>query len=461
MKKYWVLLLIALPFVVGSCLSDKEVVSNDYCYIWDASLGQMTREVHMLDSLGKDTIILTSYTGKNFYLTIDQHSLTIENKEPLLYGTLLRAVLVDLSYTGSGLFYRTKDDVDSTWHNYSSTDSMDLRKPVEFLLLANDNKSFRIYTLKLNVQEQEMDSLYWKKDCDAVSQLQGKVQQSAVIVQNGLAVLGKSSDAITLAKRTETGAWDEQPTNLPVEADVQTITKKGNTLYVSSTDGYLYSSVDGMSWQKADATQRPGVVLAGTSADYLYAVQDGELYRCSENEQGGLEFKPEGLDESSVNLPSLNVKSLQMKQDNGNQRLVMVGNRAIMNDKTSVVWNKMWNKDIKESEAVWMFINQTDDNKCTLPQLECLNLIQYDGKCLAFGGASVAGKGARKAMDALYVSQDFGISWRKDSEWHLPAELKGVNGPICSVVDDDNVIWIIANGEVWRGKINRLDPSQQ
>jgi len=35
--------------------------------------------------------------------------------------------------------------------------------------------------------------------------------------------------------------------------------------------------------------------------------------------------------------------------------------------------------------------------------------------------------------------------------------LKGVSGPICSVVDDNNVIWIIANGELWRGKLNRLD----
>ena len=146
-----------------------------------------------------------------------------------------------------------------------------------------------------------------------------------------------------------------------------------------------------------------------------------------------------------------------MKQANGSQRLVMVGNRAEEADKTSVVWNKMWDDDIQETGAVWMFMNQTEENKCTLPQLEYLNLIQYDDKCLAFGGSSVSGKGTNESMDALYVSQDYGISWRKDSEIHLPKELKGVNGPICAAVDDNNVIWIIADGEVWRGKLNRLD----
>ena len=80
---------------------------------------------------------------------------------------------------------------------------------------------------------------------------------------------------------------------------------------------------------------------------------------------------------------------------------------------------------------------------------------------MAFGGASVTGKGTHKAMDALYISQDYGITWNKDSELHLPKALKGVNGPISSVVDDNNVIWIIANGEVWRGKLNRLDFERQ
>ena len=87
MKKYLVLLLATIPFLVGSCISDKEVSYDDYCYISEVSLGSIKREVHMLDTLGNDTIIKTSYTGSNFDMVINQRKLTIENRDSLLYGS--------------------------------------------------------------------------------------------------------------------------------------------------------------------------------------------------------------------------------------------------------------------------------------------------------------------------------------------------------------------------------------
>jgi len=456
------LLLATLPFLLlESCVTGDETESDDYCYIWEVSLGTLKRETNVLNSSGKDTTITTTYSGSKFPMTINQRSMTIENVDSLLYGTALRAVLVNISYNGSRLVYRTKDDVDGAWLTYNSSDSLDLRKPIELMLVANDGLSARSYTLKLNVHSVEGDSLYWKKADDAVLQLQSLSQQRALIVQGNLAVLGKKDDVITLVERSSEGLWNDIPTNLPSNVDVQTVIQKGNAFFVNSAEGDIYTSTDGKNWQKLNIPQHSGLVLAGATPDYLYALMDGELYRCAEGEQGEWTFLRECLDESPVCLPSKNVKTLLMKQANGSQRFVMVGNRTDDNDKTSVVWNKMWNGDISEEEAVWMFMNQTEDNKRTLPQLEYLNLIQYDDKCMAFGGASVAGKGSNNAMDALYVSEDYGISWQKDSELHLPVQLKGVNGPISSVVDSDNVIWIIANGEVWRGKLNRLDFEQQ
>ena len=451
------LLLATITFLSGSCISDKEVVTDDYCYIYDVQLGNIKRQVHMLDSLGHDTIIRTTYTGSNFGMTINQRSLTIENRDSLLYGSLLDAVLVDISFTGSNLLYLKETETDTVWVSYSSSDSIDLRKPLELMLIASDGMSTRYYTLTVKVHQMEGDSLYWNKAGAAVPQMRGLSQQRALVVQDHVAVLGKKSDAISFVECSSDGVWNETPTNLPSDADVQTVNKKGNAFYISTLSGDIYTTTDGKDWKKLDIAQHPGRVLVAATPSYLYTLMDGELYRCSENEQGEWDFQPEGLDESSAYLPSRDVKSLMINQKNGNNRLVMVGNRTAEADKTSVVWNKMWNEDISETNAVWMFMNQTTDNKCTLPQLEYLNLIQYDGKCMAFGGASVTGKGTNKAMDALYVSEDYGISWRTDSELHLPKDLKGVSGPIVSVVDGNNVIWIIANGEVWRGKLNRLD----
>lgn len=461
MKKYLVLLLATIPFLVGSCISDQEAKTDDYCYIMDVDLGSIKREVHMLDSLGNDTVIRTSYTGNNYDMVINQRTNTIENLDSLLYGSVVRAVIVDISYVGSRVGYRVKCDSDSIWKPYSPDDSLDLRRPLELLVIANDGMSSRIYTMNVNIHQLEGDSLYWNKVADAEPLLQGLGQQRALMIQGRLAVLGKKNDAVTCVERSADGLWSETLTNLPPTTDVETVVKQGEAFFVTTTDGDIYTTTDGKDWQNLNFPQHPGMVLAGATDDYLYTLMDGSLYRCSKNDQSGWDLQPESLDESSAYLPVKNVKTLQMKQKNGNNRLVMVGVRAEESDKTFVVWNKMWNDDIPESSGTWMFMNQTDDNRCTLPQLEYLNLIQYDEKCLAFGGASVAGKGARKAMDALYVSQDYGISWRTDSEWHMPKALKDMDGPICSVVDGENVIWLIADGEVWRGKLNRLDFERQ
>lgn len=461
MKKYWILLLAITSVLAGSCVSDQEVVYNDYCYIQGVTLGSVKRETHMLDSVGKDTTIRSTYTGSNFGMTIDQRTLLIENKDSLLYGSNLDAILVDITFTGASLFYRTKEDVDTVWTTYSSADSMDLRKPIELMLVSNDGYSTRTYTLKLNVHQVEGDSLYWIKDGDAVPQLQGLSQQQAFMLQGRLAVLAKKGDAVILVEHSAEGVWNESATNLPAETKVETLVKQGIALFVSTTEGDFYFAVDGKTWQKMNVTQYPGFVLTGATPDYLYALKDGELFRCDMNEQGDWIFQLETLDESPVYLPSVGIKTVLMELSDDSRRLVMVGNRSEESDNTSVVWSKMWDEDIPEGEAAWMFFNQTEENKCVLPQLEYLNLIQYDDKCMAFGGASVTGKGTHKAMDALYISQDYGITWNKDSELHLPKALKGVNGPISSVVDDNNVIWIIANGEVWRGKLNRLDFERQ
>ena len=69
--------------------------------------------------------------------------------------------------------------------------------------------------------------------------------------------------------------------------------------------------------------------------------------------------------------------------------------------------------------------------------------------------------GKRKALDAMYISHDYGITWRPDAELHMPFELYGVDGCITSTVDKNNFIWILTNAQVWRGRLNKLGFAQQ
>ena len=135
----------------------------------------------------------------------------------------------------------------------------------------------------------------------------------------------------------------------------------------------------------------------------------------------------------------------------------MVGQRE--GSDNAVVWSKMWNETEKEENAQWVYFSISPDNKIPCPRLQYLNLLPYDGKCIAFGGASM--DESHKALDAMFVSQDYGITWRPDKELYLPVQLEGIEGPITSAVDKNNFIWIITNAQVWRGRLNRLGFAQQ
>ena len=68
---------------------------------------------------------------------------------------------------------------------------------------------------------------------------------------------------------------------------------------------------------------------------------------------------------------------------------------------------------------------------------------------------------SHKALDAMFISQDYGITWRTSTELHMPIQLEGIEGCITSTVDKNNFIWIITNAQVWRGRLNRLGFAQQ
>ncbi len=170
-------------------------------------------------------------------------------------------------------------------------------------------------------------------------------------------------------------------------------------------------------------------------------------------------WEEDKLDTKADSLPDANIRALTLRQTNGSDRIVMAGQRN--NCTNTVVWNKMWNIgwESLEKDAEWMYFPFSTDNDIPCPKLNYLNLISYDGNCIAFGGASP--DNSHKALDAIYVSRDYGITWRPSTEIHLPVELKGIDGCITSAVDNNNFIWVITNAQVWRGRLNRLGFAQQ
>ena len=442
-------LLLALVLLASSCSEKDNVVStsNDYCYISSVILGNVKRQTKSINA---------TFSAVDFEMTINQRTNNIENRDSLPYGSQLSRVIVTIHFDGSTLAYREKGS-GSEWTNYNATDSLYLTKPLELYLTSNDNQSSRIYTLKVNVHQQEGDSLFWKQCDNNVAELMDMDDMKAFVLNDKLFVLGQKASGITLAERSSIeaeGTWTETPvTDLPATTDLQTLRKHEDMLYISTTDGNVFSSADAKGWRQEGSTYSAPLKLIEKTEKYFYAISEDKLLRSTDAST----WEEESLDTEATMLPSSGIRALSVEQANGNNRIILVGQSE--NCDNAVVWNKMWNDSEKEENAQWIYFPITHDNNIPCPKLEYFNLLSYDGKCIAFGGASI--DKSRKAFDATYVSPDFGITWRPDRELLMPLELKGIEGCITSTVDENNFIWIITNAQVWRGRLNRLGFAQQ
>ena len=447
-RKNWLLKLLALVVMATSCSKDDTVVTtrDDYCYIKSVVLGTVKRKTKTLN---------TSFQGSTYEMTINLRDNTIENRDSLPYGSLLDRVLATISFDGSTLAYRTKGS-DEGWTAYNATDSLDLTKPLELYLTSNDNQSSRTYTLKVNVHKQEGDSLYWKQCEKEVEALNGMSEKKAFTLNDKLFVLGQKGSGTVLAERSSIeaqGSWEETATDLPATADLQTLRQQEDKFYISTTDGKILTSTDAKEWQQVGTTIPAGLTLVEKTERLYYILSEGKLLRSED----ATNWEEEPLDAEATLLPATGIRALSVEQANGNSRIVMVGQRE--GSDNAVVWNKMWNGSEPETGASWIYFPLSPDNTSPCPRLDHLNLLPYDGKCIAFGGASV--DKSRKALDAVYISQDYGITWRHDGELRMPTELKGTEDCITSTVDKNNFIWIITNAQVWRGRLNRLGFAQQ
>ncbi|MBO4549348.1 MAG: hypothetical protein J5733_01340, partial [Bacteroidaceae bacterium] len=444
---HWLLLLLALPFLASSCSKDdNDVTINDYCYIKSVTLGTIKRQTATINS---------TLAGSYYEMTINQRDNTIENRDSLPYGCQLSRVVVTIAFDGSSLAYREKGS-DAGWTAYNSTDSLDLTKPLELYLTSNDNQSSRIYSFKVNIHKQEGDSLYWKQCDSEVAELAGMTDMKAFVLNDKLMTLGQKGSNVILAERSgieAQGTWEETATDLPLETDVQTLRQQEGNLYISTADGKILSSTDGKTWEQQGTTFTAGLTLIEKTEKFFYAISEGKLLRSVD----AMTWEEDKLDSEASLLPQTGIRTLSVEQANGNKRIILVGQNDSQTN--AVVWNKMWNESEKEEDAEWTFFPLTPDNTIPCPRLNHLNLLPYDGKCIAFGGASADER--HKALDALYVSHDYGITWRPSTTIQLPKDLKGTEGCIASTVDKNNFIWIITNAQVWRGRLNRLGFAQQ
>lgn len=390
--------------------------------------------------LGTDATIhsmqIDTVYGKKVALTIDQANNRIFNKDslPVHADTIVNKILITDIVTGGSWITRKLDADRDTIFNYV-TDSLDLTKPTELTVYAMDVNISRKYTLQINVHKQDPDSLSWKTFIPQAPLGQaGRVFEALgenLLVFTPDLKIYKAHDLspVQWEELTVTGLEEITKINRVVPSPEK------DKLYLFA-DQAIYSSTDGVSWQK--------MALDGP-VDQLLSVAKSRIMVIGKNDQGVTSFGYAELKDEPTKLVFSSPVPQDFAWDNITSAyyhlsdLVMVLPRSVADQEYAYVWmsenGEDWHKQVSAS----------DHKKC--PALEHSQLFYYNNKLYAFGGDY-----------AKFYESLNGMDWNEASDkFYLPAEFKE-QGANVFTVDSNRYIWLNfdSSNELWRGRLNKF-----
>lgn len=448
--------LLSVLFICTGCDSEDKVDPSSltsHAYISNVQLGAIKRVVYTTDETGKKQAIRTTFKAMGIKINIDQRNRTIENVDSLLYGAQLDALLLNITYTGSFLSYRVLDGEDATWKVYSSTDSINLTRPIELCVNSKDNASATIYTLRLNVHQMEGDSTTWSKMTARDDVFTEMTDMRVMSLHEEVQALGRQTDGIYVARMLNDSTWQKAKTNLPLDILPHTLRCNDKQAFISTEQGYIYTSANGTVWNTTGSAV-PGLQLAAIFSDRLYAICQGRIMRADLQASQWEEEKANADDLHAI--PQQIVAGFAYERASGMKEIILVGENDLVNDSSCVVWSKTWNVFEEKDSTEWIFYQTGKESTAVCPRLNYLQVFPYDNNLYAFGGTPKHGWAGIEPLANNYCSLDYGLTWKKGLAWKLPTALKGYDKPFAAMVDSNNYIWIIAGNDVWRGRLNRL-----
>ena len=440
---------------ISSCLDSDYV---EYEYSSNASITAFS----ITDSIityypavvnGKDTTLSTAVVGANYPFVINQSEGLIYNPDSLPVGTDVSKVVVGITADTQGIYIVA--ETDSLWE---STDSLDFQNPIQFKVLAEIGTFGRTYTAKINVHQQEPDSLTWGKMDSNFDKNIGK--QKAIYANKNIYVFAEEETQVVMTSTPDGKDWSAPVhIDIPVKADYSSVMVWGDLFYILAEND-LYTSSNGLNWQKVESTQKISRLLANIHTDYNHKIVgiDSENYYI-ESEDGMTWNRHEAMP-SEFPTSQYSFVSYALDTNDKLSKIILIGDNGIETDTTTVVWTQL------NTESNWTDL-VIENKNYACPRLENSSLIQYNNQIYMFGGAGQY-NGKKEAFEQFYVSADDGISWEAITEKVMfPEEFRSLyeqaNGNYSCIVDDQQFIWIMwsQTGEVWRGRINKLGFEKQ
>lgn len=399
---------LAIMGVAASCNS-KETSSDDVAVtistvaIKNFNLKADTKVIDKLDSV---------------FFSIDLDHGVIFNADSLPKGTSIDKLIPVITFsTGMSkaeiVMSGGSEEEKKVDYLENPNDTIDFTRDVTLNVTAADGVNNYTYRIKVNVHEQEPDSLMWDKM--AVAKLPSRLpspisQKSVEMGGKAYSVIRESDNSLTLSVSDDLfkGVWTKQQLSIGANPDISSLEATDGHLWILDTDGNLLTSSDGLQW---NATGEKWVSIIGPYLDCVLGIKDtpSGLVHCHYPKTAGIndpEVDPE--------FPLSGRSAFKTVENEWTSRptAFFIGGKTPSGDFSSATWAFDGNS--------WVTLNEGE-----LPELNGVMLVKY----VTYKGAGIMSLGEAyniwlaiggqlsdmSGNPVAYISPDNGVTWKPGS----------------------------------------------
>ncbi len=309
----------------------------------------------------------------------------------------------------------------------NSSDSIDFTNPVKLRIVSSDGTVERQYTIKVNVHRSVADSLAWGRNDRTVlpSSFGYPAEQRTVRRGDSFYCLTRSGSNYCLASFSRgvdqmnaampaPADWQKDAVTFGFTPDINSFAANDDHLFILDTDGNLYTSVDGLSWQSA--AMKWYSVLGGYRSTMLGTVHTADGWKIQSWPSGTLAPLPAGMPVSGASVPV--EYSFEMSDIS---QILIVGGRKADGALSADTWGYdgySWVK-ISQNQLPVALEGMAVAPYYTLDTTDAWNTLEMPS-LIAFGGRDASGLVNGK----VYYSNDYGYHWAEAPEsLQLPSYL--------------------------------------
>ncbi|MDE6682903.1 MAG: hypothetical protein K2J87_05705, partial [Muribaculaceae bacterium] len=222
------------------------------------------------------------------FFTIDLEHGVIYNADSLPKGTAINKLVTNISYssaiTSASIIMKggtTRNDTVDYIKNPG--DSIDFTGNVSLVIATAQEEMKKTYTLKVNVHQQDPDSLVWNEM--ALAQLPSRLaapRNQKTVDKDGKAfsIIEENDGSITISTSDDlyNNVWTKTPVTLPFRPDIRSLASSSTSLYILDNAGILYTSADGLSWDSTGETWNKIIGGYGDTVIGLKTTSSGLVY---------------------------------------------------------------------------------------------------------------------------------------------------------------------------------------